>query len=253
MRKIRLTISYDGTNYVGWQSQPNGVSIQEVLQEALGRVVGMGVNIIAAGRTDAGVHAIGQVAHASVDTDMPLSGIKAAVNDILPGDIAVTAVDEVSESFHALRDARSKLYSYLIAAGDEKMPLLRDRAWQVDVELDSSAMREAAGCLVGTHDFESFRASGCASPDSVRTITRLDITDQPILDLHAAEGRLMRIDVEGDSFLRHMVRNIVGTLYEVGRGYFNRGDVGRILMEKNRRAAGLCAPACGLYLVSVKY
>lgn len=254
MRKLKITLSYDGTNYVGWQVQPNGVSVQQKVQDAFRKIAGVHVNVVAAGRTDAGVHAIAQVAHADYGGSIPVLGLRKGLNSILPDDIAVTGLQDVDPSFHAMRDAVGKRYLYRMVLSDGKVPLLRDRAWQMSGDLDIDAMREGSRELVGRHDFESFRAAGCSSPDAICDLRSIETVDSQEFSLYLnGGGRAIDIAFEGESFLRHMVRNIVGTLVEVGQGRLAADGVKRILEQKNRRVAGICAPACGLYLVKVFY
>lgn len=251
MRRLKLTLSFDGTNYVGWQVQPNGISIQGVLQGAFKKIVGHAVDITAAGRTDAGVHAIAQTAHVSVGCDIPVEGIGKAVNASLPSDIAVTGVAEVDESFHAMRDAKGKIYRYLLSLSNVRLPLFHDRSWHLRENIDVGAMKEAAGVLVGNHDFESFRAAKCSSVDAKKSLYRIDIAEEAYVE--AAGNRVIAMTYEGDAFVRHMIRNLTGTIVEAGKGRFTTDDVKDILSQKNRQAAGICAPACGLYLVRVLY
>lgn len=254
MRKLKITLSYDGTNYVGWQTQPNGTSIQQLVQDAFREIAGIHVNVVAAGRTDAGVHAIAQVAHAEYGGDIPADGLRKALNSLLPDDIAVTQIEDAAPSFHAMRDAVGKRYLYRMVLSDGKVPLLRDRAWQMSGDLDIGAMREASRELVGRHDFESFRAAGCSSPDAICDVRSIEMAESQEFNLYLdGKGRAIDIAFEGESFLRHMVRNIVGTLVEVGQGKLTADGVKRILEQKNRQVAGICAPACGLYLVKVFY
>jgi tRNA pseudouridine38-40 synthase len=251
MRKLKLTISYEGTAYVGWQVQPNGVSVQSVLQDAFAKVLGHKVDITAAGRTDAGVHAVAQIAHLSTENAIPVEGLLKTANALLPDDIAVTRVENVDDSFHAIRDAKGKIYRYLLCLSGVRNPLYDKRAWIISRPLDLAAMMETAALFVGKHDFESFRATKCFAPDAIRTIKRIDISGEERFD--SGVSRLISITFEGDSFVRHMVRNIVGTIVEAGRGRFTALDVAKIIAQKNRQAAGICAPASGLYLIEVIY
>ncbi|MBN1282149.1 MAG: tRNA pseudouridine(38-40) synthase TruA [Proteobacteria bacterium] len=256
MRTIKLTISYDGTNYVGWQVQANGLSVQELIQRALSRMTGEGIAVIGASRTDAGVHALGQVAHFCTGSSIPLEGFARGINSLLPDDISIVSAEEAGESFHANRDAKGKIYLYRLLASCGGAPLAQGRCWQMREPLDLAGMREGAAALVGEHDFESFRAAGCAAEHSVRRIDRIDIDECASPDPIFASGdaaSLVEFTFEGAGFLRHMIRNIVGTLVDVGRGRIEPQDVRRILGARKREQAGRCAPACGLYLVKVLY
>lgn len=254
MRTIKLTLMYDGTNYVGWQNQPNGVSVQSLVERAVRTMTGEGNDVVAASRTDAGVHALGQVAHFETGRSIPLEGFRRGLNALLPGEIAVVRAEEAPAGFHARRDARAKRYAYRIVIAPGRNPILRDRAWWVKGSLDAQRMREAADGLVGEHDFTSFRAAGSTSRHAVRSIMRIAIEEGPLpAEALAGEGTMVDVVVEGNGFVRHMVRNIVGTLVDVGSGRLGPQDMGRILAARGRAEAGGCAPACGLYLVRVLY
>jgi tRNA pseudouridine38-40 synthase len=250
MRTIKLTISYDGCGYVGWQMQPNGNSIQAELARAIKRMTGEGSVPVGAGRTDAGVHALAQVASFATESPIPCDGFVHGLNSLLPSTIAVLFAEEVSQGFDARRDARGKVYRYDVLRSAVRLPLFEGRAWQMRGALDLAAMRESALLLVGKHDFESFRASGCAAMHAVRTIQRIDVS---ISETTGGQGELLSLTFEGDGFVRHMIRNIVGTLVNVGQGKLLPGDIQRILEARQRKEAGVCAPACGLYLVRVLY
>jgi len=255
VRKIRLTIEYDGTDYGGWQVQPNAVTIQEVIENALRRITGETVRLAAAGRTDAGVHALGQVAAFSTRSSHSPGVFLKALNSMLPRDIRISEAIEVEEGFHPRYDARSKRYIYLIDLSEVQSPFLYRYAWHIPFSLDISAMKEASRCLLGRHDFSSFRGSGCGAKSSVRTIISFGvgvIENPEILGL-SFRGRLLRIGVEGDAFLRHMVRNIVGTLVEIGRGKIAPGEMSGIMEGADRRLAGPTAPARGLFLERIDY
>jgi tRNA pseudouridine38-40 synthase len=255
MRILKLTLAYDGTNYVGWQRQPNGVSVQERVEVALARMAGAPHPVIGAGRTDAGVHALGQVAHFTTESTIPHEAFVPGLNSLLPFDIAVIDAGVAPEGFHARRSAIGKVYRYLILHTCRRAPLLANRVWQLPEALDLDAMRGAAACLVGERDFESFRAAGCTSAHARRRIARIEIapTDGAHDWFGGGEGRLLRLEFEGDGFVRHMIRNIVGTLVDIGRGHLEAGQMERILASRERKHAGRCAPACGLYLVKVLY
>ena len=254
MSTIRLTLMYDGTDYAGWQIQPNGVAIQALVQEAVRTMTGEENDVVGASRTDAGVHALGQVAHFETATAIPVEGFCSGLNSMLPEAIVVLAVEEAVEGFHARRSARGKRYVYRLLVSPERNPVLARRAWHLRRMPDLDAMRRAGACLVGEHDFTSFRASGCTSRHAVRTITRLAIDRRALAPGElAGEGELVEFTVEGTSFVRHMVRNIVGTLVDVGEGRIAPEAVGAILAARQRIEAGRCAPASGLCLVNVVY
>jgi tRNA pseudouridine38-40 synthase len=245
MRTLKLTLAYDGTNYVGWQRQLNGVSVQQLVEEALAPLAG-GVppTVVGAGRTDAGVHALGQVATVNLDTDVPASGIQRALNMRLPADIRAVGAVDAPPGFHARYHARAKTYRYRMATTSVLSPFDRWFVWHAPEPRDAQAMRQAARALVGRHDFASFQARGAAVRDTVRTIHRLDLTGQ---------GGEIVFDLEADGFLRHMVRAIVGTLADVGAGLIPPGALPQVIEARDRQAAGQTAPASGLTLVTVTY
>jgi tRNA pseudouridine38-40 synthase len=277
MSKLRLTLAYDGSDFVGWQRQATGVSIQGLVEAALARVTGVETAVTSAGRTDAGVHALGQVASARVAGDRAPAELQRALNALLPAAVRVVALDEVSEDFHARYSARAKRYAYRIAASEVLSPFERRYAWHVTHALDRPAMARALGLLVGTHDFAAFQAAGSRVRDTVRTLleARLDAESSPsplmspslypspwprgfspgvTLDPGgpSSPGSLT-IALRGDGFLRHMVRNIVGTLVEIGRGRWPVEQMAAILASRDRSQAGPTAPAQGLFLVEVEY
>jgi tRNA pseudouridine38-40 synthase len=242
---FRLTLEYDGRGFAGWQVQPGARSVQATLQEALRRVTGETLRVSAASRTDAGVHAEGQVVGLRTGAALEAPILARALNGVLPRDVAVVAAERAPEAFDARRDARSKLYRYAVWNGPTRSPLRAERTLRVESRLDRAAMREAAGLLQGTHDFASFRAARSGARTSVRCLSRLDVVTP-------APGELC-FYVEGDGFLRHMVRILVGTLLEVGRGRRSPAELPAILAARDRRAAGPTAPPQGLTLVRVSY
>jgi tRNA pseudouridine38-40 synthase len=242
----RLVLEYDGTDFEGWQVQPGARRcVQGVLEEALARLAEGPVAVFGAGRTDAGVHAEGQVASVRAATRLDPPTLRRALNALLPRDLAVRELAAAPDGFHARRDARSKLYVYRIWNASERSPL-RDRfAVHLPAALDLAALREGAGALVGSHDFASFRAAGGSGRTSVRTLSRVEWQGEI--------GGELRLEVEGNGFLRHMVRNLVGTLLEVGRGRRPAASLPALLEARDRRLAGPTAPAHGLTLVRVDY
>ncbi len=241
---IKLTIEYDGTDYHGWQIQPNGRTIQQILEQALEKFVGVKVRVNGSGRTDAGVHALGQVANFIAPEPVDLRRLQKGLNALTPRDIVVKRVESAPDSFDARRDARSRLYRYRIWNHPVPSAFHRRFSWHVHDPLDLPAMREAIRCLEGEHDFGSFQAAGCDALHPVRRI---------YLDSLDLEGDVLVYTVEATAFLRHMVRNIVGTLVEVGRGERSPADFASLLQRQDRTLAGPTAPAQGLFLVEVKY
>lgn len=244
MRTILLILEYDGTDFAGWQLQPNGRSVQEVVERALGELLGESVRVHSAGRTDAGVHARFMPAHFTTARDLPLQAFRDGLNRLLPGDVAVREAHEVEKNFHARFKARGKWYRYSIDRSAVRSPLSGRTSWQVRGTLDLVAMREAAELLVGEHDFRSFRVSGCAAKETVRRIHSISLIE---------EGGLLHIDVRGTGFLRNMVRLIVGTLVEVGKGKRPVSDIARLLVYEPGVRAGVNAPPQGLCLMAVDY
>jgi tRNA pseudouridine38-40 synthase len=243
-RTLKITLAYDGTRFVGWQRQAAGESIQGLLEDAIARLEGAPVTVHGAGRTDAGVHALAQVASVQLTCAHDTATIARAVNAMLPPEIRATAVDEARGDFHARFSARSKCYRYQLANMPVADPFTRAYAWHVPEPLDRAAMRDAAAILAGTHDFSAFQSSGTDVHTTVRTLTRSAWLEEPALFVY---------EVEGDGFLRHMVRAIVGTLVEVGRGSRPAGQVAALLNGAARGKAGPTAPAHGLLLARVEY
>jgi tRNA pseudouridine38-40 synthase len=244
MRNIRMTVAYVGTHYAGWQVQPDRATIQGVLEERLSRLLQEPVRIAGAGRTDAGVHARGQVANFRIDTRIPLDGLRRGLNARLPDDIRVVRTEEVDIDFHARADARGKEYRYRLARGEFASPFDAPFVTAIRGDIDPDRMREAAAHFIGTHDFESFCPADCQLESKRRTIDRSDVIE---------DGLFLEYRVRGNGFLRHMVRTMVGTLIDVGQGRRAPGAIDGILLSRDRRAAGPCAPARGLLLERVFY
>jgi tRNA pseudouridine38-40 synthase len=247
MRTLKLTIAYDGTNYVGWQRQINGVSIQALIEDAFAPLAGAGerkLTVAGAGRTDAGVHALAQVASVHLDSALDVDSVRRALNIRLPPDIRVHEVEDAPPGFHAQFHARGKSYRYRIVTAPIVSPFDRWFVWHAPGCRDVDAMRRAAAALIGRHDFRSFQARGSATIDTVRTIESLDLQ---------VRGDEIVIEVRGDGFLRHMVRAMAGTLAEVGAGSRPSDSMPAIIAAGDRQAAGPTAPAAGLTLVAVRY
>jgi tRNA pseudouridine38-40 synthase len=244
MRTLKITLAYDGTSFVGWQRQPDGDSIQGLLEDALARLEGGPVTANGAGRTDAGVHALGQVASVRVTFTHDPSTLMRALNAHLPLEIRVTAVDDVDEAFHARFSASGKTYRYQIRNTPVASPFERAFVWHLPEPLSFDAMTRAAALLVGTHNFGAFRSVGSDTSSPVRTITKSE---------WRRNSGLLTYDIAGDGFLRHMVRAIVGTLVEVGRGWREADEISVLLDGGARAQAGPTAPPHGLFLVAVDY
>ena len=244
MKRIKLTIAYDGTNYCGWQIQPNGITIEEILNKALSKMTGEEVFVIGASRTDSGVHALGNVAVFDTETTIPADKIAIALNQRLPEDIVITKSEEVPLDFHPRYCNCSKTYEYHIINTRIPIPTKRLTNYFVSYVLDIDKMRQAASYLVGEHDFVSFCNVRTDVENTVRTITALDII---------TNENEITIRITGNGFLYNMVRIIVGTLIRVGRGFYEPEKVKEILEAKDRKAAGVTAPAHGLMLVEIKY
>jgi len=248
VRNIKLIVQYDGSKYRGWQIQPGKRTIQGELVEALSNLVGVRTQVHGASRTDAGVSALGQVALFEIDSPIPTENLPKAINGRLPRDIVVTAAEEVTPKFDLLGEVKSKLYRYTIYTGRHRPVLRLNQCWHIHKKLDVTAMNQAAQLLIGTKDFKSFASAADKRKDTVRTIFRCDVTRG-----QASENDWIYVDVEGDGFLYNMVRNIVGTLVEVGRGRWKPEKINEILEAKDRTAAGRLAPAQGLCLMWIKY
>lgn len=261
VRHIRLVVEYDGTELCGWQRQVNGPTVQGHLEAALGKLLAHEANVVGASRTDAGVHARGQVASFRTERPIPLHGIRRGLNSLLPAAIAVVEASEVPDDFHPRFSATGKHYRYLVLTRGDRSPRWRSRAWHHPGPLDLAAMRQAAAALIGEHDFAAFRAAGCTAKTTRRRIDEIAIApagepgppDPAGEPAGNAEPPLVALDVRGNAFLRNMVRILAGTLVEVGAGRRPANQVAEILASKDRTRAGITAPAHGLELVSVGY
>lgn len=243
-RKVRARLAYCGLRYQGWQIQKKGATVQETLQQSLTQLAGRPVRVVAAGRTDSGVHALGQVVHFHFPQKSSIPDLRLALNALLPWDIRVLSVKRVAESFHAQKRVTRKRYEYRMFVGPVLSPFLYGRATHVRQALHFEKMASAATLLEGTHDFRGYAAASTSARTFVRTLFLSEMRRQ---------GRHWFYRVEGDGFLHHMVRNIVGTLLEVGRGRRPPQDVSAVLASRNRKLAGPTAPPEGLYLVRVWY
>ena len=245
MPRYKLTIEYDGTGLVGWQRQPNGVSVQAALEDAVEKFCGERVAVHGAGRTDAGVHALAQCAHVDLAREAPTETIRSALNHHLrPATVSVLLVEEAAPDFDARRSAIGRVYRYRILNRRPPPMLDRMRVWHVSPPLDLAAMQEGARHLVGRHDFSTFRDSLCQAKSPIRTLDMLDVT---------RAGEEIHIEARARSFLHHQVRNMAGTLKLVGLGQWSPADVAAALEARDRRAGGPTAPAEGLYLVKIRY
>lgn len=277
MRNIRLTVAYDGARYLGWQWQPYGPTIQGELQEAVRKLTGETTDVIGSGRTDAGVHAVGQVANFTTSSVLPLDRFLHGLTYYLPKDVVVRTVDEVPLSFHAQFGAKRKRYRYVLSDGPPPVPFLRPYVWFVKGAVDADAMHEAGQTLVGTHDFRCFETKWPNKATSVRTVMELTVRRESGWSMwsdgrpqasneDAPSGQAVRhrqgaaphtpfiaLEIVANGFLWNMVRAITGTLLKVGLGKWTAADVRRILQEGDRKRAGETAPAHGLYLVHVDY
>jgi tRNA pseudouridine38-40 synthase len=245
MPRYKLTIEYDGTPYVGWQAQDNGVSVQRVLTEAVATFAGERVVIGAAGRTDAGVHALGQVAHVDLAKDWDTETVRDAINfHLRPQPVAVLAAERAAPDFDARFSAVKRHYLYRIVNRRADLTLEQNRAWRVPRLLDGEAMHAAARHLIGRHDFTTFRSTECQAKSPVKTLDRLDV---------ARDGDEIRVTAVARSFLQHQVRSMVGSLIHVGEGKWRADDLATALAARDRAACGQVAPPHGLYLVRVDY
>lgn len=245
MTRYKIVVEYEGSGFVGWQRQANGHSVQAALEEAIRRFCGETVLVEGAGRTDAGVHALGQAAHFDLEKETTADTLAAALNfHLKPQAVAVLSVETVTDAFHARFSAIRRAYLYRIVNRRAPLALERGRAWFVPRTLDAEAMHAAAQALVGHHDFTSFRAAECQAKSPVKTLERLDVSRR---------GEEIHVEAREPSFLHRQVRNLVGSLTLVGQGKWDRAKLAAVLAARDRTAAGPAAPAEGLYLVAVDY
>jgi tRNA pseudouridine38-40 synthase len=264
-RTLKLTIAYDGTNYAGWQRQINGLGIQQVLEEEIAIIVGAHNPLNAAGRTDSGVHAAAQAASITIDHPIPCDELQRALNARLKaGDIRIRAIDEMPDRWDARIFAKSKIYRYAIWNGAIPSPFFRHVVWHVAQPLDLDRMVRATAALVGEHDFIAFQGRHSDVKTTVRRMLAAEMTEidmhadqsialSPLTDAPGGDGRLFRFEISGTGFLRHMVRTIVGTLVDIGRGQRDVDDMAAIIASRNRQQAGHTAPPHGLMLWKVQY
>lgn len=255
MRNIKLTLQYDGTNYAGWQIQNNAVTIQGHLENIILNITGEHSRVTGAGRTDAGVHALEQVAIFKTGSLLEADVLQRAINRYLPPDIRLINAVECHEGFHPRYDTKSKTYSYVLSGLKAYSVFLARYSWDLRCQLDIEAMKEAAHYLIGRHDFSSFRASGCSSRNPVREITEIKISEMKEIEFidFKLDVPVIKISITATAFLRHMVRNITGTLVDAGRKKYHPSRIKEILDAGDRHLAGKTAPACGLFLEKIVY
>ncbi|HOO89519.1 MAG TPA: tRNA pseudouridine(38-40) synthase TruA [Syntrophales bacterium] len=244
MRNVMMVCEYDGTAYHGWQRQPNGISIQEVLEEKLGLITREEIRLTASGRTDAGVHALNQVANFRTKSTIGCENLLKGINSLLPEDIAVKIMSDVDDAFHARYSAKSKVYVYRIFNNRVRSALYRNYSWHLRTPLDVDVMNRAAKLLEGEHDFSSFCASGGDAEDHTRTVIGSSVHTR---------GNFISFTIEANGFLRYMVRNITGLLADVGKRKIVPDEFKKIMCAKDRSRAGITAPPQGLFLKEVRY
>lgn len=244
MKNYGILLEYDGSNYYGWQKQDDYMSIQETLETILGDFFGTPIHLHGSGRTDRGVHAMGQVANFMVESTIPGERLKYALNPKLPDDIAIRASAEMPMDFHARYSARGKTYIYRLYCSKERRPLYGNRYGQCQYPLDVELMQECAKDLLGTHDFNAFKSKRTELENTIRTIYKAEIRQC---------GECLEFEFSGNGFMYNMVRIMTGTLIDIGRGFYEPGRIRELLELKDRTKAGHTAPACGLYLQEVRY
>ena len=255
MRYIKLLLEYDGTDYHGWQVQKTGRTIQSAIEAAISEITGEASRLAAAGRTDAGVHALGQVAVFATRSTLPAETLMRALNARLPGDIRILSSSETDASFNPRHDAFRKSYFYLISKSKKQPVFFYRYVWDVKIDLNLQSMKDASGFFIGEHDFTSFRGAGCSAKTPFRNIYSIDISALDEISFMTAtiKGEFIKIRIEANAFLRHMARNIVGTLAEVGRGRMSVEKTRDIIEARDRTKAGPTAPAKGLFLENIIY
>ena len=244
MRNIRLTIEYDGKEFNGWQKQPNKLNIQGNLEKVISDLTKEEIEIIGSGRTDAGVHALGQVANFKTNSNIPIEKFAIAINSRIKQSIRIKKAEEVDERFHSRYNCKRKTYRYIINTSETGSAIYRNLEYNIKMQLDVKKMQEAVKFFVGEHDFSAFKSSGTSSKSSVRTIYNAKVEQ---------DGERIIIELTGNGFLYNMVRIISGTLVEVGLNKIKPEDITKIIESKNRQNAGKTLPPCGLYLISVEY
>ena len=245
MRTIKLLLEYDGANYQGWQVQPRGPTIQGILEEKLSLLAKEPIQLIGSGRTDSGVHALGQVAHFKTQSQMDVDSMQRALNGLLSPDIVIRKIEEVEEGFHARRHSKSKVYEYRILNRSLRSAFHRGYVWHIPQKLNLMEMRKATKSLIGEHDFSAFRTVGSSTRTTVRRVLRAE--------WKRGRDGLIRFEIEANGFLKQMVRSIIGTLVEIGKGRMKATEIRKILNSRERKEAGPTAPAQGLFLKEVKY
>ena len=245
MRNLKIIIEYDGTGYHGWQRQRGDITIQETIEEKIGVITQEKIRLIGSGRTDAGVHAIGQVANFKIESEIGERNLLRGINSLLPEDIIIKSLVEVDERFHARYNAKSKIYLYQIFNSPVPSALYRNYSWFVHSLLDMDNMQTAAGQLIGSHDFSSFCAANNDTSDYMRKVINVSINQ--------GKDGIIRFFIEANGFLKYMMRNIVGTLVDVGRGKLSPSEFLGIMKAEDRNMAGITAPPQGLFLKEVKY
>ena len=255
MKYIKLIIEFDGANYQGWQTQRSGLTIQDCMSRTISGITGEAIKLTGASRTDAGVHALGQIAVFKTDSRLPEDTLKRALNAKLPNDIRILDAQELDYEFHPRYQAVKKSYFYLIEKTQKQSVFFHRYTWRIPASLDLGSMNKASELLHGEHDFSAFRGTGCGAKTTVRTIHSITLSRHDYIDFMTVriQGDFIKIRIEANAFLRHMVRNIVGTLAEVGKGRISPESLTDILASCDRTMAGPTAPAKGLFLEKVYY